>query len=161
MLQGIWEIACVSARDHFFSTMPAVPSPKRGKDAVRVRVLEAVSALAGLPSASEVAGYFDDQDVAVLVREKLPAAVDWSNHFASVMKVEDAQAVSVPINHQVNKLTSELTGVCDRLEQFVDKRGEHLDADGFYSIFQHIELVVKQLQALAYGRMAQRLQRIG
>jgi hypothetical protein len=47
------------------SEMPT--APRRGKDATRERVLEALVILSGLPPASEVANYFADADTAILI----------------------------------------------------------------------------------------------
>lgn len=58
------------------------PAPVRGKDAMCVRVKDALMALASLPPAHEVAGYFAGSDLAVIVDEQLPAAAQWLNDFS-------------------------------------------------------------------------------
>lgn len=51
----------------------ASPTPRRGKDAVRERVLEALMILSGLPPAEEVAAYFSGADTAIIVSERVGA----------------------------------------------------------------------------------------
>ena len=63
--------------------------PPRGKDAVRRRVYDAVSILSGLPPATEVVGYFDGDDAALLVCERLGQARAWFLTFAFEMEKRD------------------------------------------------------------------------
>jgi hypothetical protein len=58
------------------------PSPSRGKDAIRERVREAVTALSGLPRATEVAEYFRDHDSAIIITERVETAASWLSEFA-------------------------------------------------------------------------------
>lgn len=64
-----------------YSVRPDPPPPRRGKEAVRERVLEALVMLSGLPPAEEVAGYFDGVDAAILISERLSVASKWLSTF--------------------------------------------------------------------------------
>lgn len=65
------------------------PAPPR-RAAICMIVREAVAALAGLPPASEVAGYFRGTDHAILVDERLTDAARWLADFARAWRSDDA-----------------------------------------------------------------------
>lgn len=64
-------------------------APARGKDAVCARVRDAIAALSGLPNAAEVVGYFQGTDHAVIVDERLSAAVRWLSEFSEAWSDEN------------------------------------------------------------------------
>jgi hypothetical protein len=66
----------------------ARPTPSRGKDAIRERVLEAIVILSGLPPAHEVATYFAGTDNAIIISERLHPAASWLAEFNNAWKVE-------------------------------------------------------------------------
>jgi hypothetical protein len=53
----------------------------RGAEAIRTHVHDALSMLFGLPPAHEVAAYFANTDVALLIAERLPAVLAWLQDF--------------------------------------------------------------------------------
>lgn len=111
---------------------PVKPAPARGKDVTRTGVLEAVSTLAGLPTPREVAGYFEGQDVAILVRERLPTAAAWLSNFASIMECA-AASNGLPLNQQVNRLVRKLSDFvddyCSEVSTFLEAH-PNLEAEG-------------------------------
>lgn len=64
--------------------------PTRGKEAIALKVREAITALAGLPPAAEVVGYFNGTDHSIIIDEKLATAVDWLVEFAATWETQNA-----------------------------------------------------------------------
>lgn len=59
------------------------PQPRRGREAIRTRVSDAIGMLAGLPDAREVAAYFRGTDEGLLMTERLPGVAAWIEEFHS------------------------------------------------------------------------------
>ncbi len=96
------------------------PRPSRGKDAVRQRVREAISALSGLPSPHEVMGYFAGTDEAVLVSERLPDAATWLAGFSGLWPADEpaTSAASVALHQPVDdpfELAAQMITELDRI----------------------------------------------
>lgn len=65
-------------------TAPIPIRPTRGKSAIALRAREAITALSGLPPASEVVAFMRGTDDAVLVDEALPSAARWLAEFSDL-----------------------------------------------------------------------------
>lgn len=64
--------------------------PRRGKDAICLKVREAISLISGLPPALTVIEYVRDTDHAILIDEQIEAASEWMNEFSnSWSKIDD------------------------------------------------------------------------
>jgi len=60
---------------------PQSRPPTRGKEAICIRVREAVALLSGLPPAFEVVGYFAGNDSAIVINEHIAQAAAWLDQF--------------------------------------------------------------------------------
>lgn len=68
---------------------PAQPQqPQTRKQAICAKVVDAVSILAGLPPAHEVASYFAGDDSAIIISERLRQAAEWLADFSDAWKDE-------------------------------------------------------------------------
>lgn len=65
--------------------------PARGKAAICGRVRDALVTLSGLPSPSEVAGYFAGTDGAIIIDERLSSASRWLAEFAEIWSDQNAE----------------------------------------------------------------------
>jgi hypothetical protein len=72
--------------------LPRAPKTTSGrsKEMVCARVADAVRVLSGLPPAEEVASYFQNSDEAVVISERIGAAVGWLRELLDIWEKKDA-----------------------------------------------------------------------